>query len=127
MVIMNKEQLLKKFSEYDAVIDNREATEEGSMNVSFLDVSSNKIKGLKLSAQFIGNQLYCVYFLNNQFFELDDSELVDCIASILDGNYTVHANKRGMQYVTLGNGIIPERVDHSDEYREQYALLPVAW
>lgn len=92
--------------------------------VKFTVVSDSHDNNLELTIYTIRGELYFLYFLNNQFFEISESDLLDCVEDILLGNYTVD-DRKTKRITTKTNNTIPERVEDDSEWKELYCNLPL--
>ena len=126
---MNEERMMQILSEYNVQIRRREATEEaiddGGGAVLFFDVSSSD-SSLELTVQLINNEVYCIYCLDNQFFDLKDADFEACLRDILNGDYAVEGEPGSQSIVTHG-GLHPERIEDGGNFTEAYAVLPTPW
>jgi hypothetical protein len=91
--------------------------------VKFTVVSDSHDNNLELTIYTIRGELYFLYFLNNQFFEISESDLLDCVEDILSGNYNID-NRKTMRIIAKTNNTIPERVESDSDWKEMYKKLP---
>lgn len=81
---MVDKQLLKLCEGFDVTITY---SKKGTSN--FVEITSNKDNSLGITVQYVNGKIYCVYFLNSQFFEIVDSQLYAVVGAILAGEYKV--------------------------------------
>jgi hypothetical protein len=101
-----------------------------SQEYEFVSITDKNALGLNITLQYKDSELLSVYFLNNQFYELPDDDLHDCIISILSGNYLVKkALFKPKLYIVLKitsvRKILPERITSDSEYEIVYTRLPL--
>jgi len=99
-------------------------------HVKFVTVQDRNNPVLKLDLQYVNNELYAIYFLNNQFYELAEQELVTCLKDIVDGNYKVKRRlliKRRPWIVTGSLNTSPERLTSAMGFLDIYSKLPKPW
>ena len=113
------EELKSVFVDYKLDIDT---ITNGRQNVTIFDSADDRIK---LDCTFSDNHLSEVYFLNNQFYELDEDALLDVVRDIVKGNYVIKTSffKKSRWIVTLSQNISPERTLKPD--LDSYINLPV--
>lgn len=91
--------------------------------VEFITVRDSVDERLEVTIQIIREELYCIYFLNNQFFEISESDLIECLNDILAGKYDIETRKT-MRVITSTNSTIPERVEDDSNWKDVYENLP---
>jgi len=104
-----------------------EVEEERSPDITTFTLTSNSGTTPKvITVQYVKDRIYSVKFLNNDFFELPDEELLNVLNLILQGQYEIKTSKfRKIKSVVVKSGsgdIFPERV--SDDKLENYERLP---
>lgn len=100
---------------------------EFNPSVKFVILFDKSRMDLKVDLQFINDKLYCLYFLNNQYFELEDDILNQCIEDILDGNYMIDRKGKNKSIVVGSNQIHPERVGDESDFVTLYPQLPLVF
>ena len=104
-----------------------EVEEDRSPDITTFTLTSNSGTTPKvITVQYVKDRIYSVKFLNNDFFELPDEELLNVLNLILQGQYEIKTSKfRKIKSVVVKSGsgdIFPERV--SDDKLENYERLP---
>lgn len=80
----------------------------------FLKISRNDNKDIKFDVQYVNDAIYCIYFLDSQFFDIPQDVLYKIVEAILKGNYQVIIKgifrKHKVVAVKVGEKVIlPER------------------
>jgi len=86
--VRTAEELMSKVKEYyDVVID----TESKDTQTSFITVNCKDMSPIII--KYIGNEICSVEFVNNQFYEIPQEDLLSVVFSILAGDYEIHKPK----------------------------------
>ena len=98
----------------------------------FVDLTDARNAFLQATVQYSNNKIYCVYFLNNQYFEEDVDSLWAILGAILIGDYRVRnrgifKKRRYVEVNLKSNRISPERIMSDEEFESAYNLLPVGY
>lgn len=123
----------KKLQEVLALYDvNLKTSKNSNGKDVFVDITDGRNGLLKATVQYSNNRIYCVYFLNNQYFEEDVDVLYEVFNAILMGDYRVRHRGifRKRRYVEVNlktNRICPERIISDDEFKLVYDILPAAY
>lgn len=100
-------------------------------SVEFVQIVSRSEPWLQLNVQYVNGDIYCIYFLNNQFFEIKNEHLYQVIKSILEGDYVIERSRIFKKYsIKLkigGTSIYPERITSGKKYVASYLKLPIAF
>lgn len=78
-----------------------------------------------LTIQLINDELYALYFINNQFYDISPSKLRIILEKILNGNYLVEQDHD--RYITVLDGndkITPERITSDKGFEDIYTHMP---
>lgn len=96
---------------------------------SFLVLTDVNLRIPPITIHFMTDRLYSVSFLNNEFFEIPDTLLMDVLRSLLEGRYEVKTSwfkkRKSIQIRVHDKSILPERVYESTGV--QYDGLPRAF
>ncbi len=99
------EELKKTFADYAYSV------EAPSRKRQIITIHGDLEGRLRLDCALSENHLTELYFLNNQFYDLDEETLLQVADDIVNGRYIVKANftKTSKWLVTMSLGIGPER------------------
>ncbi len=104
-------------------ISNNSTTEVIELNASR--------DNFQITLVYVNKEIYSVLFLNNEYFELRNSEdLYSVIEGILHGAYTIYKTGflkriKAIKIDLHDKQIYPERVYSDKQYRDSYLNLPV--
>ena len=114
--MVGAEKILETFSNY------KYSTEELTDRRKNIAIYSSTNDKLRVDCVLTDDHLTEVYFLNNQFYELDEESLLNVISDILEANYSVHSSFLGRTkwIITKSLSAGPERTtkDKLAEYKD---------
>ena len=116
------------FKELLSVFRNYRHSERNSGDVrKNITIYSNFNNSIKMECVLTDDHLTEVYFLNNQFYELEEESLLIIAKDITEGRYSVRTGFFGKQkwIVSDSLSIGPERTTKDD--LDIYQMLPVAF
>ena len=107
------------------------ATDRRTSSVVFVQLISERKPWLRLDVQYVNDEIYCVHFLNNEFFEIANEQLYGVIELIMKGNYAVKKSavfrKLSINLAAKGRTVYPERTTDDKQFRAVYSKLPAAF
>lgn len=112
-------------SNYDLV--SEEAIKGNGSRFVLLKETDNA-RPLELTLHYVQDNIYSVIFLNNEFYEIPQQNLIEAIKAVLSGSYDVKKSffrrQKSISINAKSGKIIPERVTDSGPFEEQYHVLP---
>lgn len=119
-------KLQKIISRYNLKITTELNEVSGDMFMHLIDLENTE---LSITIQFNRDRIYCIYFFNNQYFEIDPADYYIVINSILSGGYAVRSRGflKKIKYIDVKNEkkfIYPERVSSDENFQNIYKHLP---
>lgn len=103
-------------------------TSEVKDDSEFIVLTDVKEHALQIVVHYIRGDLYSIRFLNNDFFELPDQDLITSLKVILEGRYEIRKSffkqTKSIRIKNENGYIIPERIYDDKEFRKLYENLP---
>jgi hypothetical protein len=116
------DDILSLAKAYDVTIEQTEKE-----HTFFVTLRSKDTWMPPLIVQFVDKRIYSVKFINNDFFEIPDADLLKTLRCILNGKYEVKSNLfNTKKWIIIENGdkqILPERI-YKLEDKKLYDRLP---
>ena len=126
--MVNIDTVKQQIAGYDVDINIKA---KGDQSI-FLTIRDRRGNAPPIIMQFVNQDVYAVEFLNNQFFELSEDELMLVLNTLLRGTYEVRRNLFGQgKTIRVPNNInqkyiLPERTMGKAD-KELYSRLPLAF
>lgn len=124
---MVDERLKKIISSYSL-----DVSVESNSNITHLvTLTSKSVKGLSIHIRYVNDQIYSVFFLNCDFFEITETDLYAVVESILKGSYRFKSTglfkRRRYVQIIADKFINPENINKDKEFIAYYGKLPAAF
>jgi len=117
---------LKEYEQTYAVHSLKQKVDDSSLFVSIQDEVNTNLP--PIDVHFVNGSIYAVKFMNNDFFEVEETVLLNAIDCLLAGEYRTKKSLFGKNSIVLqdksGVAIAPERVYSDGEFKEIYKDLP---
>jgi hypothetical protein len=126
--MVTEEDIKKVLSGYSTDIQSETKGEKA--NMGFLTVTDIKQKQPEIVIHFIDSRIYSITFLNNEFFEIPDQDLLQVLSAILAGGYKVHkpifGQKKSIFIESGDKKLTPTRVNGYED-KGIYNQLPFSF